>query len=62
MTKESRNDSRNLSNIHALIGTHSKSVNNYAKEGNARQFQLPRDLAVGERTAAAKRSASFAIG
>lgn len=55
--------SRNLSNTRALIGTHSKSVNNYAKEGNTRQFQLPRDLAVDERTERWKRaSASFAVG
>lgn len=48
MTKEFENDSRNWSNIHTLIGTHSKSVNNYAKEGNTRQFQLPRDPAADE--------------
>lgn len=62
MTNEVGSDSRNLFNVHTLIGTHSKSVNNYAKEGSTRQFQLPRDPAAGERTAAAKKSASFAAG
>lgn len=60
MAKEFGNDSRNLSyNIHALIGTHSKSVNNYAKERSTRQFRLPSDPAAGERTAAGEKEPSF---
>lgn len=35
-------------NIYVSAATHSKFVNNYAKEGNSRQFRLPKELLSAE--------------